>query len=102
MKKHAAESFGTFWLVLGGCGSAVLSASFPGIGIGLCLTLIHLASIPVTNTSVSPAPSTGVALFAGGWAISLVMAVLVSAGFRRIARRSSLQVHRQSGIIIFH
>ncbi len=40
------------------------------IAIGLALTLIHLISIPVTNTSVNPARSTGVALFAGGWAIS--------------------------------
>ena len=39
------------------------------IAIGLCLTLIHLISIPVTNTSVNPARSTGVALFVGGWAI---------------------------------
>jgi aquaporin Z len=40
------------------------------IAIGLCLTLIHLISIPVTNTSVNPARSTGVALFVGGWALS--------------------------------
>ncbi len=40
------------------------------IAIGLCLTLIHLVSIPVTNTSVNPARSTGVALFVGGWAIA--------------------------------
>ena len=40
------------------------------VAIGLGLTLIHLISIPVTNTSVNPARSTGVALFAGGWAIS--------------------------------
>jgi len=39
------------------------------IAIGLCLTLIHLISIPVTNTSVNPARSTGVAIFAGGWAL---------------------------------
>ena len=39
------------------------------IAIGLCLTLIHLISIPVTNTSVNPARSTGVAIFAGGWAV---------------------------------
>ncbi|MDR2186988.1 MAG: aquaporin Z [Azonexus sp.] len=39
------------------------------IAIGLCLTLIHLISIPVTNTSVNPARSTSQALFAGGWAI---------------------------------
>jgi aquaporin Z len=43
---------------------------FAPIAVGLCLTLIHLISIPVTNTSVNPARSTGVALFAGGWALS--------------------------------
>lgn len=42
---------------------------FAPIAIGLGLTLIHLISIPVTNTSVNPARSTGVAVFAGGWAI---------------------------------
>jgi aquaporin Z len=167
MKKYAAECVGTFWLVLGGCGSAVLAAAFPGVGIGLWaggrfpasrlvpyivaqvigavaaggvlyliasgkagftlsagfasngyadhspggysllaalitevvmtmmflliilgatdkrapqgfaplaiglgLTLIHLISIPVTNTSVNPARSTGVAVFVGDWALS--------------------------------
>jgi aquaporin Z len=39
------------------------------MAIGLCLTLIHLVSIPVTNTSVNPARSTGVAVFVGGWAV---------------------------------
>ena len=43
---------------------------FAGVAIGLALTLIHLISIPVTNTSVNPARSTGPALFAGGWALS--------------------------------
>ncbi len=43
---------------------------FAPIAIGLCLTLIHLISIPVTNTSVNPARSTGVALYAGDWAVS--------------------------------
>jgi aquaporin Z len=42
---------------------------FAGIAIGLALTLIHLISIPVTNTSVNPARSTATALFVGGWAI---------------------------------
>jgi len=42
---------------------------FAGIAIGLTLTLIHLISIPVTNTSVNPARSTGPALFVGGWAV---------------------------------
>ena len=44
-------------------------AGFAPIAIGLALTLIHLISIPVTNTSVNPARSTGVALFQGGWAL---------------------------------
>src|SRR5262245_57307748 len=43
---------------------------FAPIAIGLCLTLIHLISIPVTNTSVNPARSTGPAVFVGGWALS--------------------------------
>lgn len=42
---------------------------FAGLAIGLCLTLIHLVGIPITNTSVNPARSTGPALFAGGWAL---------------------------------
>lgn len=44
--------------------------NFAPIAIGLALTLIHLISIPVTNTSVNPARSTGPAIFVGGWAIS--------------------------------
>jgi aquaporin Z len=43
---------------------------YAGIAIGLALTLIHLISIPVTNTSVNPARSTGPAVFVGGWALS--------------------------------
>jgi aquaporin Z len=43
---------------------------FAPIAIGLCLTLIHLISIPVTNTSVNPARSTGPALIVGGWALA--------------------------------
>ena len=42
---------------------------FAGLAIGLALTLIHLISIPVTNTSVNPARSTGPALYVGGWAL---------------------------------
>ncbi len=45
-------------------------ASFAPIAIGLALTLIHLISIPVTNTSVNPARSTGVAVFVGDWAVA--------------------------------
>jgi aquaporin Z len=44
-------------------------AGAAGLAIGLALTLIHLVSIPVTNTSVNPARSTGPAIFVGGWAL---------------------------------
>jgi aquaporin Z len=49
-------------------------AGFAPLAIGLTLTLIHLISIPVTNTSVNPARSTGVALFQGGWALGQLWA----------------------------
>lgn len=55
-----------FLSVIIGCMSKGSAVGFAGIPIGLCLTLIHLVSIPVTNTSVNPARSTGPALFAGG------------------------------------
>jgi len=59
-----------FLLVILGATDKRAPAGMAPIAIGLCLTLIHLISIPVTNTSVNPARSTGVALFAGGWALS--------------------------------
>jgi aquaporin Z len=58
-----------FLLVIHGSTDKRAPQGLAPIAIGLCLTLIHLISIPVTNTSVNPARSTGVALFAGGWAI---------------------------------
>jgi aquaporin Z len=58
-----------FLLVILGATDKRAPAGFAGLAIGLMLTLIHLISIPVTNTSVNPARSTGVAVFAGGWAI---------------------------------
>ncbi|MGL4668845.1 MAG: aquaporin Z, partial [Saezia sp.] len=58
-----------FLIVIHGATDKRAPAGFAPIAIGLCLTLIHLISIPVTNTSVNPARSTGVALFQGGWAI---------------------------------
>ena len=58
-----------FLIVLLGSTDKRAPAGFAPIAIGLCLTLIHLISIPVTNTSVNPARSTGPALFVGGWAI---------------------------------
>jgi aquaporin Z len=69
-KKYAAEAIGTFWLTFAGCGSAVIAAGFAPLAIGLALVMIHLVSIPVTNTSVNPARSTGPALFVGGWALA--------------------------------
>lgn len=58
-----------FLLIIVGTTSKGAATGFAGIPIGLALTLIHLISIPVTNTSVNPARSTGPALFAGGEAI---------------------------------
>jgi aquaporin Z len=61
-------TFGFLFVILGAThGSA--PKGFAPIAIGLCLTLIHLISIPVTNTSVNPARSTGVAVFVGDWAV---------------------------------
>ena len=59
-----------FLFVILGATDGRAPAGFAPIAIGLCLTLIHLISIPVTNTSVNPARSTGVAVFVGGWALS--------------------------------
>jgi aquaporin Z len=58
-----------FVLVILGATHTRAPVGFAGLAIGLALTLIHLISIPVTNTSVNPARSTGPALFAGGWAL---------------------------------
>ena len=59
-----------FLFVIMGATHGKAPAGFAPLAIGLALTLIHLVSIPVTNTSVNPARSTGPALFVGGWAIS--------------------------------
>jgi aquaporin Z len=59
-----------FLFVILGATEARAPKGFAPIAIGLCLTLIHLISIPVTNTSVNPARSTGPAIFVGDWAIS--------------------------------
>ncbi len=59
-----------FLFVILGATDKKAPQGFAPVAIGLCLTLIHLISIPVTNTSVNPARSTAVALFVGDWAIS--------------------------------
>jgi len=58
-----------FLFVIMGATHGHAPRGFAPLAIGLCLTLIHLISIPVTNTSVNPARSTGPALFVGGWAL---------------------------------
>ncbi len=59
-----------FLIVIMGAADSRAPAGFAPIAIGLCLTLIHLISIPVTNTSVNPARSTAVAVYVGDWATS--------------------------------
>ena len=83
-----------FLLIILGATDARAPAGFAPIAIGLALTLIHLIKIPVTNTSVNPARSTGPALFAGGWALSQLwlfwVAPLVGAALAGFAYRGLL------------
>ncbi len=84
-----------FLVVILGATDAKAPAGFAPIAIGLCLTLIHLISIPVTNTSVNPARSTGVALFVGGWAleqlwlfwVAPIVGALLGSGLYKFIRR---------------
>jgi aquaporin Z len=80
-----------FLMVILGATSPNAPKGFAPIAIGLALTLIHLISIPVTNTSVNPARSTAVAIFQGSWAVQQLwafwLAPLVGAGLAGIAQR---------------
>jgi aquaporin Z len=96
MKQYGAEFFGTFWLVLGGCGSAVLAAAFPGVGIGLLgvslafgLTVLTMAYAigHISGCHLNPAVSVG--LWAGGrfpasqllpYIVSQVLGAIVAGG----------------------
>lgn len=82
---------GFFLLVILGATDRRAVKGFGPIAIGLALTLIHLVSIPVTNTSVNPARSTGQAIFVGGWALSQLwlfwVAPLVGAAIAGVAYR---------------
>ena len=86
-----------FLFVIMGATDSRAPAGFAPIAIGLCLTLIHLISIPVTNTSVNPARSTGVAFFVGDWALGqlwlfwvapIVGAILGALAYRAIATKA--------------
>lgn len=83
-----------FLIIIMGATDKLAPAGLAPIAIGLALTLIHLISIPVTNTSVNPARSTGVALFVGDWAVAqlwlfwlapIAGAVLGAGAYRLIA-----------------
>jgi aquaporin Z len=83
-----------FLMVILGATDKRVPAGFAPIAIGLALSLIHLISIPVTNTSVNPARSTGPALIVGGWAIAqlwmfwvapLIGAALAGVSYRWLA-----------------
>lgn len=96
MKKYVAEFFGTFWLVIGGCGSAVLAAAFPDVGIGLLgvslafgLTVLTMAFAigHISGCHLNPAVSIG--LWAGGrfqakellpYIVSQVLGAIVAGG----------------------
>jgi aquaporin Z len=87
-----------FLVVILGATHKRAAPGFAGITIGLALTLIHLISIPVTNTSVNPARSTGPAFFVGGWAIEqlwlfwvapIVGAVLAGWAFKALLEKDS-------------
>jgi aquaporin Z len=84
-----------FLIVILGATHERAPVGFAGMAIGLALTLIHLISIPVTNTSVNPARSTGPAVFVGGWAIQQLwlfwVAPIIGAAIAGFAYRGLLE-----------
>ncbi|QGY02426.1 aquaporin Z [Methylobacterium mesophilicum SR1.6/6] len=90
-----------FLFVIMGATHGKAPVGFAPLAIGLCLTLVHLVGIPVTNLSVNPARSTGPALFVGGWAVAqlwlfwvapLVGGVLGGVLYRWLSEQPSVQV----------
>ena len=67
-----------FLIIILGATDKKASGGFAGLAIGLALTLIHLISIPVTNTSVNPARSISQAIFVGGWATEQLWLFIVA------------------------
>lgn len=88
-----------FLIVILGATHKRAPAGFAGLAIGLALTLIHLISIPVTNTSVNPARSTGPAIFVGGWALQQLwlfwVAPLIGAALAGFVYRGVLEGERE-------
>lgn len=91
-----------FLIVILGATHARAPIGFAGIAIGLALTLIHLVSIPVTNTSVNPARSTGPALFVGDWALAQLwffwVVPLIGAVLAGLAYKALLEVRERPDI----
>ena len=87
-----------FLIVILGATHKRAPVGFAGVAIGLALTLIHLISIPVTNTSVNPARSTGPAIFVGGWALQQLwlfwIAPLVGAALAGLTYRGLLEAEQ--------
>ena len=87
-----------FLVVILGATNKRAPQAMAGLAIGLALTLIHLVSIPVTNTSVNPARSTGQAIFVGGWAIKQLwlfwLAPIIGAALAGVAYRFLAEEHK--------
>ena len=88
-------------VIMGATDPARASAGFAPLAIGLALALCHLISLPVTNTSVNPARSTGVAVYAGGWAIRQLwlfwVAPLIGGVFGGVGYRALTQPREEAG-----